>query len=153
MILVLLLGPSVAIAENCICDDIPHIKTLPIKDERVKDDTYNKLISDASQSKSCLVESITDATLMRDPRQAPFYVGTTVGDVALFVLLDIEKSINLKDVLPEANLKETLELDSLDFVDLVVSIETNFGVKLIGEDFINVVTLQDFYDLIENKLS
>ncbi|MBT3442329.1 MAG: acyl carrier protein, partial [Flavobacteriaceae bacterium] len=56
-------------------------------------------------------------------------------------------------VLPEANLKETLELDSLDFVDLVVSIETNFGVKVIGEDFINVVTLQDFYDLIENKLS
>jgi|TARA_B110000263_G_scaffold174867_1_gene152770 acyl carrier protein len=64
-----------------------------------------------------------------------------------------EFEVEAKDVLPEANLKETLELDSLDFVDLVVSIETNFGVKLIGEDFINVVTLQDFYDLIENKLS
>jgi len=64
-----------------------------------------------------------------------------------------EFEVEAKDVLPEANLKETLELDSLDFVDLVVSIETNFGVKLISEDFINVVTLQDFYDLIENKLS
>ncbi|MBT4951016.1 MAG: acyl carrier protein [Pelagibacteraceae bacterium] len=64
-----------------------------------------------------------------------------------------EFEVEAKNVLPEANLKETLELDSLDFVDLVVSIETNFGVKLIGEDFINVVTLQDFYDLIENKLS
>tara|TARA_B110001454_G_scaffold61291_1_gene59773 strand:+ start:628 stop:870 length:243 start_codon:yes stop_codon:yes gene_type:complete len=64
-----------------------------------------------------------------------------------------EFEVEAEDVLPEANLKETLELDSLDFVDLVVSIETNFGVKLIGEDFINVVTLQDFYDLIENKLS
>ena len=64
-----------------------------------------------------------------------------------------EFEVEAKDVLPEANLKETLELDSLDFVDLVVSIETNFGVKVIGEDFINVVTLQDFYDLIENKLS
>ncbi len=64
-----------------------------------------------------------------------------------------EFEVEEKDVLPEANLKETLELDSLDFVDLVVSIETNFGVKVIGEDFINVVTLQDFYDLIENKLS
>jgi|TARA_B110000914_G_scaffold131234_1_gene114665 acyl carrier protein len=64
-----------------------------------------------------------------------------------------EFEVEAKDVLPEANLKETLELDSLDFVDLVVSIETNFGVKLIGKDFINVVTLQDFYDLIENKLS
>jgi len=64
-----------------------------------------------------------------------------------------EFEVEAKDVLPEANLKETLELDSLDFVDLVVSIETNFGVKLISEDFINVITLQDFYDLIENKLS
>ncbi|MBT4415584.1 MAG: acyl carrier protein [Flavobacteriaceae bacterium] len=64
-----------------------------------------------------------------------------------------EFEVEAKNVLPEANLKETLELDSLDFVDLVVSIETNFGVKVIGEDFINVVTLQDFYDLIENKLS
>ena len=64
-----------------------------------------------------------------------------------------EFEVEAKDVLPEANLKETLELDSLDFVDLVVSIETNFGVKVIGEDFVNVVTLQDFYDLIENKLS
>lgn len=64
-----------------------------------------------------------------------------------------EFEVESDDISPEANLKETLELDSLDFVDLVVAIESNFGVKLVGEDFINVSTLQDFYDLIENKLS
>lgn len=64
-----------------------------------------------------------------------------------------EFEVESEDILPDANLKETLELDSLDFVDLVVSIEANFGVKLVGEDFINVVTLQNFYDLIENKLN
>jgi acyl carrier protein len=64
-----------------------------------------------------------------------------------------EFEVESEDILPEANLKETLELDSLDFVDLVVAIEANFGVKLVGEDFVNVVTLQNFYDLIENKLS
>ena len=63
-----------------------------------------------------------------------------------------EFEVEAEDISPEANLKETLELDSLDFVDLVVSIESNFGIKLIGEDFINIVTLQDFYNLIENKL-
>jgi acyl carrier protein len=57
------------------------------------------------------------------------------------------------DIAPEANLKETLELDSLDFVDLVVAIESSFGVKLVGEDFENIVTLQNFYDLIERKLA
>ncbi len=64
-----------------------------------------------------------------------------------------EFEVEAEDIIPEANLKETLELDSLDFVDLVVAIEANFGVKLVGEDFINVTTLQNFYDLIENKLS
>ncbi|MET2985369.1 acyl carrier protein [Aureibaculum conchae] len=53
---------------------------------------------------------------------------------------------------PDANLKDTLELDSLDFVDLVVAVESNFGVKLVGEDFVNITTLQDFYNLIERKL-
>ena len=64
-----------------------------------------------------------------------------------------EFEAEIEDISPEANLKETLELDSLDFVDLVVAVESNFGVKLVGEDFVNVVTLQDFYDLIERKLS
>ncbi|WP_159022211.1 acyl carrier protein [Formosa sp. L2A11] len=62
-----------------------------------------------------------------------------------------EFEVESENITPEANLKEALELDSLDFVDLVVAIESSFGVKLVGEDFVGVLTLQDFYDLIENK--
>ncbi len=54
---------------------------------------------------------------------------------------------------PSANLQETLELDSLDYVDLVVVIESNFGFKVTGEDFKGVQTYQDFYDLIYAKVS
>lgn len=68
-----------------------------------------------------------------------------------FFLVD-EFEVESENIEPKANLKETLELDSLDFVDLVVAIEENFGVKLTGEDFLNVITLQDFYDLIETKI-
>lgn len=68
-----------------------------------------------------------------------------------YFLVD-EFEVETDDIQPKANLKETLELDSLDFVDLVVAIEANFGVKLTGEDFLNVITLQDFYDLIETKI-
>ncbi|MBQ0787190.1 MAG: acyl carrier protein [Oceanihabitans sp.] len=63
-----------------------------------------------------------------------------------------EFEVEADDIAPEANLKDTLELDSLDFVDLVVAVESNFSVKLVGEDFVNVESLQDFYDLIEKKL-
>lgn len=69
-----------------------------------------------------------------------------------YFLVD-EFEVEEEEIAPLANLKETLELDSLDFVDLVVAIEANFGVKLIGEDFLKVITLQDFYDLIERKIS
>lgn len=64
-----------------------------------------------------------------------------------------EFEVESEDISPDANLKETLELDSLDFVDLVVAVESNFGVKLVGEDFLNVKSLSDFYTLIENKLA
>ncbi|MEM9143694.1 MAG: acyl carrier protein [Bacteroidota bacterium] len=64
-----------------------------------------------------------------------------------------EFEVEEEEMSPEADLKNSLELDSLDFVDLVVAVESNFGVKLVGEDFVNVKTLQDFYDLIERKLA
>lgn len=56
-------------------------------------------------------------------------------------------------ILPENNLQETLDLDSLDYVDLVVVIEDSFGFKVTGEDFKEIVTFNDFFDLIENKLN
>ncbi len=53
---------------------------------------------------------------------------------------------------PEKNLKSTLDLDSLDYVDLVVIIESNFGVKLVESDFNDINSFRDFYNLIENKI-
>lgn len=73
-----------------------------------------------------------------------------VEKINYFLIEEFE--VESENIEPKANLKETLELDSLDFVDLVVAIEANFSVKLTGEDFVSVVTLQDFYDLIETKI-
>jgi len=52
----------------------------------------------------------------------------------------------------DANLRETLDLDSLDYVDLVVVIESNFGFKVKGEDFVNIHTFDDFYNYCFNKI-
>ena len=38
-------------------------------------------------------------------------------------------------ITPEAPLLETLDLDSLDLVDVVVIVDKNFGVTLTGPDF------------------
>ena len=63
-----------------------------------------------------------------------------------------EFEINPELINSEAKLKDDLGLDSLDFVDVVVEIEEIFGIKLTGEDFINIVTLDDFHNLIINKI-
>lgn len=67
--------------------------------------------------------------------------------------LEDEFEVERDDIQPGANLKETLDLDSLDYVDLVVAIESNFNVKLNAEDFVDVILLKDFYNLIEKKLN
>ncbi|WP_341227021.1 acyl carrier protein [uncultured Arcticibacterium sp.] len=54
---------------------------------------------------------------------------------------------------PDANLKETLDLDSLDYVDLVVVIEDAFGFKVVPEDFTNIVTFKDFYAYAQSKVA
>ena len=63
-----------------------------------------------------------------------------------------EFEVDGEDIQPNSNLKDTLGLDSLDYVDLVVSIESNFGVKLVEADFVGISSFQTFYDLIENKI-
>lgn len=56
-------------------------------------------------------------------------------------------------ITPEANLRETLQLDSLDYVDLVVVIESNFGFKVKQGDFQNLATFQDFYAYVQEKVN
>ncbi len=63
-----------------------------------------------------------------------------------------EFEVEAAAIQPDAVLKDTLELDSLDYVDLVVVIESNFGFKVKGEDFVGIVTFQHFYDYIISKV-
>ena len=64
-----------------------------------------------------------------------------------------EFNVDRDDIQHDANLKKTLGLDSLDYIDMVVIIESNFGVKLGEADFKQIVTFDDFYSTIQNKIS
>jgi len=63
-----------------------------------------------------------------------------------------EFEVDASAIQPDANLMQTLDLDSLDLVDLVVIIEKNFGFKVEAKDFVNIKTFNDFYDYVCNKL-
>lgn len=64
-----------------------------------------------------------------------------------------EFEVDAEKITPEANLRETLELDSLDYIDLVVVIESNFGFKVKPEDFQTIVTFQNFYDYVTERVA
>lgn len=68
-----------------------------------------------------------------------------------FLIEDLE--IDDDKIYPEANLKEDVGIDSLDFVDIVVIVEKNFGFKIKPEEMAGVVTLNDFYNYIESKIN
>jgi len=74
-----------------------------------------------------------------------------IEDTRGFLSEEFEVDKNL--IQPQNSLKETLDLDSLDYVDLVVLIEENLNIKISGEDFKEIVTFGDFYQLVQKKLA
>jgi len=74
-----------------------------------------------------------------------------IGKINGFLVEEFE--VDASKISPEANLKEVLELDSLDYIDLVVVIENNFSFKVRPEDFTNISTFQDFYDYIISRVN
>ncbi|MBP5258951.1 MAG: acyl carrier protein [Prevotella sp.] len=72
--------------------------------------------------------------------------------VKAFLIDDLE--IDEENIFPESKLKEDMGIDSLDYVDIVVIVEKNFGFKITNpSEMTKVKTLTQFYDYIESKLS
>lgn len=62
--------------------------------------------------------------------------------------LSEEFEVDMDRITPEANLRQVMELDSLDYIDLAVVIENNFSFKVNPEDFSGIITFRDFYGYI-----
>ena len=70
--------------------------------------------------------------------------------VRAFLIDDLE--IDEEKITDDAKLKEDMGIDSLDFVDIVVIVEKNFGFKIKPEEMVCVTTLHQFCDYIESKV-
>ena len=68
-----------------------------------------------------------------------------------FLIEDLE--IDEEKITTDALLKEDLGIDSLDFVDIVVIVERNFGFKIKPEEMKGVDTYSKFCDYIETKVN
>ena len=67
-------------------------------------------------------------------------------------LLIDEIEIEESQITPAADLKKDLGIDSLDFVDLFVIIENNFGFKMKAEEMSDIKKLDDFYNYVIRRV-
>lgn len=62
-----------------------------------------------------------------------------------------EFEVEVDDITPDADIKETLELDSLSLVDMVALIESTFGVKIKSQEIASIKTFDSLYDFIMER--
>ena len=60
-------------------------------------------------------------------------------------------SVDLAEVKPEASFVDHLGADSLDLVELIMSMEEEFGVEISDEDAEKIVTVKDAIDYVHKR--
>ena len=61
-------------------------------------------------------------------------------------------SVDAAKITKEARFKEDLEADSLDLVELVMSLEEEFGIEVPESDLEGITTIGQAYDLVVSKV-
>ena len=64
-------------------------------------------------------------------------------------LLAEEFEIEESEFAPDANQKETLNLDSINLVDLIALVQSTYKITIPVEDLKKIQTFSDLYDYIE----
>ncbi|MBQ4388049.1 MAG: acyl carrier protein [Prevotella sp.] len=67
-------------------------------------------------------------------------------------LLEEEFEVEQSEFAPEANLKETLNLDSINLVDLIALVQMTYKITIPVEDLKKIQTFNNLYDYIEQHL-
>lgn len=53
---------------------------------------------------------------------------------------------------PESRLTEDLEADELDQVEVIMKVEKQFGIDISDSEWVEIKTVQDLYNIVEQKL-
>lgn len=67
-------------------------------------------------------------------------------------ILAEEFEVEAEAIQPEANIKETMHLDSLSLVDMVGLVEEEFGVEIKTADLPTMKTFADLYDYVAARM-
>jgi acyl carrier protein len=78
-------------------------------------------------------------------------VATTVSERLKKIIVD-QLGVDESEVVPSASFVEDLNADSLDLVELIMSLEEEFKLQISDEDAEKITTVQEAEDYIEEHL-
>ena len=71
--------------------------------------------------------------------------------IVIEIIADIAPDEDLSDVKPEVRLRDQLDLDSMDFLDIVMELRKRYGIEVPEEDYPQLETLDSCADYLTPK--
>jgi len=76
-----------------------------------------------------------------------------VSQAIIDIINDILPDGNCSDVDPDKKLRDQLELDSMDFLDIVMELRKQYSVEVPEEDYPKLATLNSCIEYLEPKMA
>ena len=75
-----------------------------------------------------------------------------IAQAVTAIIADVLPDENCANLKPDTALREQLELDSMDFLDIVMELRKQYGVEVPEADYPKLATLTSCVDYLEPKL-
>ena len=78
---------------------------------------------------------------------------TEIGPVILDIISSIAPDEDVTDIKPDVRLRDQLDLDSMDFLDIVMELRKRYGVEVPEEDYPKLASLDSCVEYLGPKLA
>jgi len=75
-----------------------------------------------------------------------------IKDLILEIIEDIDEDAEFDDLDPDAPLRDQLDLDSMDFLDIVMELRKRYKLQIPEEEYPELATLSSCVNYLEPKL-
>ncbi len=75
-----------------------------------------------------------------------------IKNVIIEIILDIDEEAETDNLDPDKPLRDQIDLDSMDFLDIVMELRKRYKLQIPEEDYPELVSLQSCVNYLEPKL-
>ncbi len=75
-----------------------------------------------------------------------------IKDIILEIIADIDEDADMDDLNPDEPLRDQLDLDSMDFLDIVMELRKRYKLQIPEADYPELATLTSCTNYLEPKL-